>query len=398
MDAVSRCCGFVSLIALTVALGCHSTENQGSSGSFTPRGFSDTFSKYGQNSTARSQAPDAPATAPISASPIVPAAATTAGPKPEEGTTQIRAVAVIGNDVVITDDEVWQMVRQRAPEYSRLTGPDREAKEKEIFREMLRNLIERELILTDFITKIKKNRPQLVDELQDQATQMAVKQLRDFKKANGITNETDFIKAMNSQGMSPKSLQRQIERNAMMNMYLGQLAKDKVKAITLAQMEHYYVSNPEQFRITDRCKWQHLFVSYRRYNTPDEAKKYMESLVAQIKAGADFVEVSTKSGHGDSALRHGEGAGEKPGEISPRELEPTILALSVGQISNVVATDTGLHVVKVIEREHAGVRPFDEKTQTYIRMKMSAEIQKQEYEKLIEELWRKTTVKIVGLP
>jgi hypothetical protein len=83
-------------------------------------------------------APSAPAPASKTAvANVVPAG----GPSPEQATNQIRPVAVIGSDVVVTDDEVWQMVRQRAVEYIRLTGTDRDAREKELFREELRKLI-----------------------------------------------------------------------------------------------------------------------------------------------------------------------------------------------------------------------------------------------------------------
>ena len=75
-----------------------------------------------------------------------------------------------------------------------------------------------------------------------------------------------------------------------------------------------------------------------------------------------------------------------------------MLALKAGQLSSIIPTENGLHIVKVTEREIAGVRPFDEKVQGFIRQKLMGQIQDQERDKLIEELWRRTTVKIVELP
>jgi parvulin-like peptidyl-prolyl isomerase len=49
----------------------------------------------------------------------------------------------------------------------------------------------------------------------------------------------------------------------------------------------------------------------------------------------------------------------------------------------------GYHVVKVVERQTAGLRPFDEKVQGECRQKAAAKVVIREKEKLIDELWRK---------
>ena len=305
---------------------------------------------------------------------------------------------MIGSDVVVTDDEVWQMVRQRAGEYIRLTGTDRDAREKELFREELRKLIERELILADFLTKVKKNKPHLLETIKEDASRQVTRHIRDIKKQNNFKTESEFAEVLKSQGISAKALERQLERNAMMNMYLGQFLKDKTKTASLAEVMNYYEEHADEFKVEDRAKWLDLFVSYRRFNTTVEARQYAEHLLKQIRDGADFVQVVKQHGHGDSALRDGEGLGQKRGEVKPPELEPVLFGMEAGQVSDLIATETGFHVVKVLERDVAGVRPFDEKTQTYIRNKLGAQVQKAEYDKLIEELWRKTNVEVMGVP
>ncbi len=360
----------------------------------------------------RAQSPDGPKTpaAPVvvpSPGPAAPAPASQAAvanvvppsrPGLDQADTQVRVVAMIGSDVVITDDEVWQMVRQKAGDYVRLTGTERDAREKELFREELRKLIERELVIADFLAKVKKNKPQLEQVIKEDADRQVSRQIRDIKKQHNFTTEAQFDEALRSQGISAKALERQLERNAMMNMYLGQFFKDRGKVVSLAEVVRYYREHPTEFKVEDRVKWLDLFVSYRRFDTTVDARRYAENLLAQIRGGADFVQVVKQHGHGDSALRGGEGVGEKRGEVTPRELEPTLFALSPGQLSELIATETGFHAVKVLERDVAGVRPFDETVQTYIRTKLGAEAQKVEYDKLIEDLWRKTNVEVIGVP
>jgi parvulin-like peptidyl-prolyl isomerase len=335
----------------------------------------------------------APASQPAVAN-VVPAG----GPTPDEASTQVRVVAMIGSDVVVTDDEVWQMVRQRAAEYIRLAGTDRDAREKELFREELRKLIERELVLSDFLSKVKKNKPHVLDEIEEEASKQATRQVKEIKKQNNFKTEAEFAEVLKAQGISAKALHRHLERAAMMNMYLSQFLKEKKREVGLAEVARYYDEHPDEFKIEDRVKWLDLFVSYRRFNTTVEARQYAEGLLKQAQDGADFVKLVKEHGHGDSPLRDGEGAGQRRGEIVPRELEPVVFGMEAGQLSGVVATETGFHVVKVLEREVAGVRPFDEKSQTYIRAKLTALSQKAEYDRLIEDLWRKTTVKVIQVP
>ena len=300
--------------------------------------------------------------------------------------------------MVITDDEVWQMVRQRAREYMQLNGPAREAREKAMFEESLRTLIDRELILNDFVGKLKENKPGLIDKLQDEARQSADKELNRFRKLNNITDEADFSRALRGQGMTIAGLRRQIERKAMTDIYLGQLLKEKKSAVSLAQVYQFYRENAADFRLDDEAEWLDLFVSHRRFNTPDEAKQYAERLRKQAASGADFAALVKEHGHGDSVLRDGEGIGTTRGEIQPRELESTVFSLQAGQVSPLIPTSTGYHVVKVTDRQQAGVKPFDEETQKEIRFKLAQEIARDEYKRVIEELWRKTTVRIVDLP
>lgn len=386
MDALTRFRPHGSLAVVLLVVGCASTDTQ-----------ADT------SPVARPQAPSmpvAPAKGPVPATPVVRTSGTDANT--DQGSPQVRVVAVIGTDVVITDEEVWQQVRQRASEYVSLQGPARADKEKELFREELRKLIERELILFDFLAKVKKNKPAALDELKEETERSADRQMRDImraiKKQNNMTSEAQVLDALKAQGVSVKAWRRQLERSSLMGIYLNQMLRDKAKSVTLAQVQSYYAAHPDEFKTEDRVKWMDLFVSNVRFGTPDEAKKYAEQVRGLLASGADFAQTVEQYGHGDSKLRKGDGLGEKRGEIQPAELEANLFAMKAGELSGVIPTPTGFHVVRVLEREVGGVRPFDEKTQTAVRLKLAQQVQKVEYERLIEELWRKTTVKVIALP
>jgi peptidyl-prolyl cis-trans isomerase SurA len=311
---------------------------------------------------------------------------------------QIQVAAFIGTDVVITDDEVWQMVRQRAPEYLELFGSDKEKKEKAVYREELRKLIERELIVLELYTRMRKNKADdKIDGLNEHARDVATRRLTDYRNARGIANEAEFTQILQSQGLTMKGIRRQLERDALVSVYLEQtVVKDKEKFVTLNDLWDYYLANQKEFAISEKVKWLDLFVSFQRFNSPKEAKEYADAIWRNANTGVDFVQLTKKYGHGDSGLRDATGIGTKRGEIQPSELETPIFEMKAGQVSPLLQTATGYHIIKVTEMQKAGTRPFDGKVQAEIRAKLTKQLQEREYKKLMDDLWRRHRPQVIG--
>jgi len=350
---------------------------------------------------ARLQAPD-DKPAPVTVSPpgeptIQPAEAQLAA----RATPQVRVVAVIGADTIITDDEVWQLVRQRIiglysqPGYVPPDAAGQKAVEKRFFDQELKNLVEREVILADWLGKIKKSKPQAIEELKAEANSMAKRTFAEFRKASNSKSEEEFVRNLTLGGLSHKLLMKQLERNAMLTIYMQSYLKDLGKAIGTGEVERYYRDHAEEFRSEEKVKWLDLFVSYGRFPTEAEARAYADALHKQAADPAtDFAALVKKHGHGTSPLAGGVGLGTTFADIRPAEVVPALQALKVGQVSAVVAGEGGLHIVKLAEYTPAELPPFDEKVQKFIRGKLKAILQDRERDKLVEELQRRTTVKI----
>jgi parvulin-like peptidyl-prolyl isomerase len=330
-----------------------------------------------------------PVITPVGGAEVRPAAAA-------EADSAVRPVATVGADNIITDEEVSMMMKQRARDYVMLKGEERERKEKEVYTEELKKLIDRELILTEFLGRVKKNNPGAMDELWEQAGKMADSHMREMRKAFKIKTEAEFTAELEKQGLPYKLFRRQVERNALMNMFLNTVLKDKNDAPTLAQVQDYYARHADEFKTGDRIKFQHLFVAVSQFDSPAAAKRRAEELWDTARRGADFVQLVKEHGHGDSKLREGAGVGEKRGEIQPPELEKVVWDIKPGNFSAVVPSENGFHVVKVLERDVAGTRPLDEKLQIEIKNKLTDQAIKVERDKLTAQLWRQIGVTIEG--
>jgi peptidyl-prolyl cis-trans isomerase SurA len=94
---------------------------------------------------------------------------------------------------------------------------------------------------------------------------------------------------------------------------------------------------------------------------------------------------------GDSKFRGGEGYGKRRGEIKPAEAETHLFQMRDGDI-RMVELASGVHVIKLVKREYAGLMPFDEKTQKFILNKLKNEAAEREWKKILKDLKSKVVI------
>ncbi len=127
----------------------------------------------------------------------------------------------------------------------------------------------------------------------------------------------------------------------------------------------------------------------------DAAKTKAEKILAEVKAKPDkFAEIAKKESQDPSSA-------EKGGDLgffSNKEMVPAFSKVAFftkpGEISDVVKTEFGYHIIKVVDRKKAGVTPFDE-VKPLIEKYLADQNKKQVIQKLIES--SKNNAKIVYL-
>jgi parvulin-like peptidyl-prolyl isomerase len=317
----------------------------------------------------------------------------------KKGVPRVKVVAVVGANNVITDQEVIEAVWQQFagdPELAVLQGHEREEKVREMYSIAQRKTIERELILDDQYAKLKKaNKMSMADELRERSAQRADSQIREMKKRTMSKSDEEFSAFLRIQGLTLPVLRRQSERQFMAQSYLEEVLRGKARRAGLAEIRDYYDRHPEEFRTPDRVKWQHVFVSLAKHPTPQAAYEYAEAVRKSAEAGGDFAELAKKYDEGFAKMQNGFGTGELRDKIQPPDLEQTVWSLKPGQMSGLLQTATGYHLVKVVEREVAGVKPFDATVQGKIRDKLNDALLAAESKRLMDELWRRGVVRVM---
>jgi peptidyl-prolyl cis-trans isomerase D len=125
------------------------------------------------------------------------------------------------------------------------------------------------------------------------------------------------------------------------------------------EVRRYYDDNVDQYSTPEQMRASHILL---KTEGKDDAavKKQAEDLLAQIKAGADFAALATK-------LSEDEASKEKGGDLDffgrnqmVKEFEDAAFALEPGQVSDLVKTTFGYHIIKGGEKRPAATRPFEE--------------------------------------
>jgi len=129
-----------------------------------------------------------------------------------------------------------------------------------------------------------------------------------------------------------------------------------------AEVETFYAENQEMFQTPAQVHARHILIAVGEGASDDDrsaARLRAGKARERAVSGEDFAELASELSEGPSA-----GDGGDLGFFSAGSMEPAFsdaaFALDVGQISEVVQTRFGYHVIKVEERRDAGIRPLDE--------------------------------------
>ncbi len=153
-------------------------------------------------------------------------------------------------------------------------------------------------------------------------------------------------------------------------MRYNKLAREKIVGtvnVTDADVKKYYDENPKEFLLPERVRASHILVSTRPTdpNTDPnqlkvQAKQKAEELLQKAKSGADFAALAKETSEDPGSKANGGDLGLFPRGQMVKPFEDAAFALQAGEISNLVETQFGYHIIKVVERLAPMPIPFEE--------------------------------------
>jgi peptidyl-prolyl cis-trans isomerase D len=154
-----------------------------------------------------------------------------------------------------------------------------------------------------------------------------------------------------------------------------ELARQQV-VVPASDVQRYYNDNIQQYSTPERVRASHILLNT---GGKDEAavRKQAEDLLAQIKKGADFAGLAKKYSEDVGTKDKGGDLDFFPrGQMVP-EFEQAAFSLAPGQVSDLVKTQYGFHIIKVVDKQAGTTQPL-ETVRPQIQQTLAAQIADQQ--------------------
>jgi len=171
----------------------------------------------------------------------------------------------------------------------------------------------------------------------------------------GFKSGEAFATKLRIEGYTEASYREHLRRLVSAKKYLDRVAA-AAPPVDDEAIRGFYTANPEKFRLPELVHARHILVKVDPA-AGDEARRAAREKLADIRAeilaGGDFAALARRYSADASAERGGD-LGFFPRGRMVKPFEDVAFALGPGEVSDVVETPFGLHVIQVVARRAAG--------------------------------------------
>jgi len=279
----------------------------------------------------------------------------------EEIIARVNNEIVTRTEYVRSRDQLKQEVQQQDP-----ANADRAFAEKQ--RDVLRDLIDQQLLL------------QKGKDMGITGDTELVKRLDEMRKQMNLSTMEELEKAAEAQGASYEDFKQNLRNQIVTQRVIGQevgshLAMNKEDVKRFYDQHKAEMERPEQVRLSEiliapktSAKPAAGASADAKPEPPSEAETEAALAAAQAKAqdvldqihkGGKFADLAKKYSDGPSAKDGGDLSLFKRGTLS-KELEDKVFALKAGEVTDVIRTKQGYVILQVSEHQTAGIPTMKE--------------------------------------
>lgn len=170
---------------------------------------------------------------------------------------------------------------------------------------------------------------------------------------NDIIAESLFMEDAVRKGIDRDKEIREILDEARKKIIIAKFVKtevdDKVK-VSDEEMKKFYDEHKDNFKKPEMWRASHILVANEQ-----EAK----DILSELSKGKDFAELARARSMDATAARGGDVGYFRKGQVLP-EFESTCFNLKVGEMSGIVHTQYGYHIIKLTDKKNESAQSFEE--------------------------------------
>lgn len=287
----------------------------------------------------------------------------------EKDAVQSDVVAVTVNGTKITEGQINKMLDARMEQLANRIPPNM----KDQYRQQMRKRLVEQMVIEEILSQKEKTQNITVSQAD------VNEQVQEQMKAQNLTLD-EFKALLKQYGTTYGEFEDNVRKKLMFEKLMEGEFAGKIKDPNEQQAKAFYDENIEQFKEAEKIHAKHILIKAEDSNDPNQAKAAAkakaEDILQKIKGGADFDELAKEHSACPSGKNGGDLGEQAKGTFVPA-FEKAAYALEPNQISDVVETEFGYHIIKLIGRTDANTTSFEqakEKILQYLTNKQKEEV------------------------
>ena len=188
----------------------------------------------------------------------------------------------------------------------------------------------------------------------DQEIEAAIQEVR-----TQFSSEQDYVGRLALEGYTVDGYRDHLRQVLSANKYLGSVTSNAV--ISDAEVHEFYVANPVKFQLPEGVWARHILLRLEQNadkKTADAVYERANILLDRLRAGEDFAAVAVEASEDTSAAQGGDlGYFSRGKMVQP--FEDAAFAMQAGDLSGIVESRFGLHIIKLEDHQDAQTVPED---------------------------------------
>ncbi len=167
-----------------------------------------------------------------------------------------------------------------------------------------------------------------------------------------FTSEQEFTAAIGQMDLTEAGIRAQIEKGLAINELVKTRIAENI-AISADESRKFYESHPELFKQPEQVKASHILIKVGPDADAEKktaAREKIEQIQTRLKKQEDFAALARDNSEGPSGPKGGDLGYFKRGTMV-KTFEDAAFALEVNQVSEVVETRFGYHLIKVVDKK-----------------------------------------------
>lgn len=211
--------------------------------------------------------------------------------------------------------------------------------------------------------------------------EMLTNSATDIAQRNNMSLE-QFKEELKNQGISYKSFLDNMKNEIVINQLRAREIADRIK-VTDREIEHFVETEDKGGEGIGEYHVGHILIAVKEGASADVIKKALakaNTVVANLRSGADFTKTAMSESDDDNALKGGDLGWRNKNDL-PTIFVDTVAKMKPGDISEPLRSPSGFHIIKILEAKGIGQQMITKSKVRHILIKTNELIDDAEAQK-----------------